>query len=580
MAQINENIRYEPDERCPLPIAIGVGFQFVMVALVGMTVITVVIVRGGGGSDGYLTWSLFAALAAGGVATVIQAARVWRFGAGYVLIMGPSPVFAPVCITALSGGGPAMMASLIVVSALFQFVLVARLSLLRRVITPVVSGIVLMMASFAVMTSVFDMAGDVPDGISPSAAPIIAAVTLAVVVAMTFRAPRPLQQWTPLIAIAIGWAVAAGLGLDDIQSVIDAPWIGIPNTAEWHGFHLTPNAEFLSFLPAFIVVALVSSIKAIGDGAAIQQVSHRRQRATDFRAVQGAVNGEGLGNLLCGIAGTVANTVYPSSVGSVSLTGNAARSVGVCAGIIMVAIALLPKSLALLLAIPNPVAAAYMTAIFGLIFIQGARTIFQDGLDARKVIIAGVAFWVGVGFQNQWIFPDLLEDGIWGTLLGNGLTSGGIAAILMTALMELTSARRGRLNTKLQLAAIPEIDAFLREFAAKTGWNEASTERLISAGEEALSSLLPHDDEQKAEDPQRLIISVQRATDGTIEMEFITTSDEENLQDRLAYLHEQPEIPDEREISFRLLRHYASSVQHHKYHDVDVITVQVKETTR
>ena len=40
-------------------------------------------------------------------------------------------------------------------------------------------------------------------------------------------------------------------------------------------------------------------------------------------------------------------------------------------------------------------------------------------------------------------------------------------------------------------------------------------------------------------------------------------------------MNEQPEIQDEHEISFRLLRHYASSVQHHKYHDIDIITVQV-----
>ncbi len=580
MAQINENLHYEPDERCPLPIAIGVGFQFVMVALVSIAVTMAIIVRGGGESEGYLTWSLFAMLAVGGVATVIQAARIWRFGAGYVLIMGPSTSLIPVCIAALLIGGPAMMATLVVISALFKFILVARLSLLRRIITPVVSGTVLMLSAFVVMQYIFDMTMDVPDGISPMAAPVAAAATLAAIVALTFRAPRALQQWLPLITITIGWAVAAGFGLYDFQSIIDAPWFGIPHTEEWPGFHLALDAELLSLLPAFLVIALSDSVKSVGDGVAIQQVSHRRQRAPDFRSVQGTVNCEGLGDLLCGLAGTAANTVFTSSAGSVSLTGNAARSVGVCAGIILVAIGLLPKLLALLLAIPNPVAAAYMIAIFALIFVQGVRTVTQDGLDTRKAIIVGVAFWIGVGFHNQWIFPDLLADGIWGTLLGNGLTSGGIAAILMTALMELTSARRGRLNTKLELATIPELDAFLREFAAKTGWNEASTERLISAGEEALSSLLPHDDEQEAEDPQRLIINVRQA-EGTIDMELITTSeDEENLQDRLTYLHDQSEIQDEREISFRLLRHYASSVQHHKYHDVDVITVQVKETTR
>ena len=52
--------------------------------------------------------------------------------------------------------------------------------------------------------------------------------------------------------------------------------------------------------------------------------------------------------------------------------------------------------------------------------------------------------------------------------------------------------------------------------------------------------------------------------------------DEDNLEDRLAYLSEQAETPEEHEISFRLLRHYASSVRHRKYHGIDIVAVQVE----
>ena len=61
-----------------------------------------------------------------------------------------------------------------------------------------------------------------------------------------------------------------------------------------------------------------------------------------------------------------------------------------------------------------------------------------------------------------------------------------------------------------------------------------------------------------------------------MELEFLATTAGENLEDRLAYLSEQPEIIDEHEISFRLLRHYASAVRHQKYHDLDIIAVQVE----
>ena len=60
-----------------------------------------------------------------------------------------------------------------------------------------------------------------------------------------------------------------------------------------------------------------------------------------------------------------------------------------------------------------------------------------------------------------------------------------------------------------------------------------------------------------------------------VELEFMATFDEENLEDRVSYLSEQTERLDEGEISFRLLRHYASSVRHRKYHGIDIVTVQV-----
>ena len=63
---------------------------------------------------------------------------------------------------------------------------------------------------------------------------------------------------------------------------------------------------------------------------------------------------------------------------------------------------------------------------------------------------------------------------------------------------------------------------------------------------------------------------------GKITLEFMAASDEENLEDRLAYLSEESTIEDERDISFRLLRHYASSVQHRKYHNIDIVTVEVE----
>ena len=78
-------------------------------------------------------------------------------------------------------------------------------------------------------------------------------------------------------------------------------------------------------------------------------------------------------------------------------------------------------------------------------------------------------------------------------------------------------------------------------------------------------------------DKQRLLVISVRIEDDEAELEFLSGYDENNnLEDNLAYLTEQVEVMDESEISFRLLRHYASSVHHQKYHNIDVITVRVE----
>ena len=303
------------------------------------------------------------------------------------------------------------MASLIVVSSLFQFALAARLSLLRRIFTPVVAGTVIMLIAATVMPIVFDSLTDVPEGTSRAAAPVASAATLAVVAGLVLRAPPALRLWSPVIGIVVGCAVSAPFGLFDVQAILNAQWVGAPFRS-WPGFDVTPGVEFWALLPAFVVVTLVGAIETIGDGVAIQRVSQRRPRATDFRVVQGALNADGVGNLLSGILGTLPNTTYSSSISLAEVTGIGARRVGIIIGAIFVVLAFFPKVAALLIAIPPPVVAAYITVLLGLLFVQGMKIIIQDGVDHRKAAVAGLAFWIGVGFQNQWIFPDLLGEGI------------------------------------------------------------------------------------------------------------------------------------------------------------------------
>ena len=588
--ETNPNIRYEPDENPPILVAIGAGVQAALLNLGGVVIGAVIVFRIAGQPESYIPWAIFAALIVSGISTFLQAARVWRIGSGYTLVMGTSGAFIAVCVTALVQGGPATMASLIVVSSLFQFLLASRLSLLRRIFTPVVSGTVIMLIAVAVLPIIFGTLTDIPEGSSPVVAAIAALSTLVVIAALVMRAPPSLRLWSPLIGIVVGCLVAAPFGMYDTQAVLQAPWIGVP-IGSWQGVNLSLGVEFWALLPAFVVVTLVGAIETVGDSVAVQQVSRRSPRATDFRVVQGALNADGVGNLLSGLLGTLPNTTYSTSVSLAEVTGIASRRIGIIIAVIFAALAFFPKATALLIAIPAPVAAAYITVLLALLFVQGMRMIIQDGVDHRKAAVVGVAFWLGAGFQSQAIFSDLLS-GFWEVLLSNGMTAGAIVAIVMMLFMDLTGARRRRISAELNADALPQIDAFLRDFANRRHWNEASANRLAAAGEETLAVLLQETtagetdaidadadtDANAARAPgaaaRRLTVSA-RPDDRSIELEFVTALEGENMEDRLSYLAELPPVPDEHEISHRLLLHHASSVRHQKYHGIDVITIIV-----
>ena len=566
-------VRFEPTENPGLPVTVGLALQYCVLTL-GPIVLTVAIVaRTAGQSELFLSWAACAALLVSGIVTMVQAGRLGRIGAGYILLMGTSGAFIAVSVTALVQGGPALLATLVAASAIFQFLLAARLSLLRRIITPTVAGTVIMLIAVTVMPLVLDLIERVPEGAVPAAGPVTAAVTLAVTMVIVLRAAGAMRLWGPVIGIVAGSVVAGFFGLFSWDAVAVAPWFGLP-LAGWPGFDFSFGPVFWALLPAFVFVTLVGAIETIGDAVAVQRVSWRDRRATDFRGVQGAVMADGLGNFLSGLMATVPNTTYSSSVAIVEITGVAARRVGVAIGVGFCVLALLPKGVAVILSIPDAIIGTYVIVLIAILFVLGMRIVVGDSMNYRKAAIVGVSFWVGYGFQSGGLFVDQMSP-FFAEMLGNGMTSGGLTALALSVFLELVGPRRKRLMTTLEVGSLPEIRAFVERAAARAGWDGDMLRRTQLASEEALVSLMG--EEGSADGPARRLRLSLRSQRAAAELEFLAVSGEGNLEDRLALCGEQSvEIDARQDFSLRLLRHLAASVRHHKYHDTDILTVRVE----
>ena len=562
-------VLYEPDDRPPAAMTISLGTQYAFFALGGIIMVPLLIFRAAEAPADELTWAVFASIFVCGLVTMTLALRVWRFGAGYILMTNTTGTAIAVGVDAVAAGGAALLASLVLVCSLLQFALSFRLSLLRRVVTPTVSGVVLMLIPVTVMPVVFERLDEVPAGAAASA--VCALATVVAIAGIMVKGGAKLRPWAPMVGLGLGSATSVAFGLYDTEGVLAAGWIGIPQNAPELRFDF--GADFFRLLPAFLLVFLVCTVRTTSASLAIQGVSWRTPRTVDFRPVQGAVAADAVGNALAGLAGTVPNCVRATTVSLTELTGVAARRVGIAAGSVLLLVAFLPKIPALVIAVPGPVIAGYITVVTATIFTLGMKMIVADGLDVQRTLVVALSFWIGVGCEYGLIFPEIIPHLV-GGLMSSGLTAGGLAAIALSAVFELTAARRRRLETELGVGALPAIRTFLTGFAANNGWGEATAERFAAAAEETLLTL--ERDEGGPTEVRRRLLVVAYREGGDAMLEFIAGGGDENIEDRLALLKEgSTGDAVERDISLRLLRHLAEEVRHRQYHDADSISVRV-----
>ena len=550
-----------------------------MIATATLLVTPVVVAQAADLGDGYVNWMVFASLVVVGVSTLIQTRRIGPVGAGIVLPMFTAAFAIPFCITAVVDGGPATLTTLVVVSALIQLAVSRWLFILRRIVTPIVGGTVMMILSITLASVVFKLLDDTTAE-DPVGGTLTAFVTLVIVAALALRGSAMLRLWGPLIGIVGGCIAAAVFGIYDVTRVAEAPWIGLPS--EWPGFAVEFGVPFWTLLPSFLFMGVIIAIQTNGASITAQHASFRGDKAVDFRGVQGALAGTGVSNALAGIAGTVPNGINPAGASFMQTTGVASRHIGYVIGLTFLILPLVPKASGLLSTIPGPVMTGYLVLITGTLFADGAKTVIQSEPNSQKLVVAGMCFWIGAAFQFRLFdIPDL--NPILNGLMKSGITTGGFAAVAMILYLELTNPRRMRFRSKLDIDSLPELNEFIAKFASNRRWNDAMRDRLMAVAEETLLTLSPLDLEMTLDEPdepeeERMLVVVASSEGDVAELEFIGGEGGQNIEDRVRQLQDfDDESIIENELSLQLLQNYASSVSHQQFHGTDIITVSVEQ---
>ena len=572
-AQGRSEIDYEPDEKCPPLVAITSAVQIFIPNTISLVMLAALVVLASGESDAYLSWMTFTVLAVTGASMILQTLQLRYLGSGRLIVTNFNVPFLAVCALALQVGGPSLLASLTVASTLVQSVLTLRLASLRRIFTPTVSGVVVMLVAVSAVPFIISRAVVPPEGESTVRFLAPGMVALAAGVLISLQDTPAWRMWVLPATVAVGLTVAVPLGYYETDIIAGTPWLRLPHLG-WPGLDLTLGADFWTLLPVFVFVNLTAFMKAVGDLSVIHRASYRDQAAIDFRTVQGGLNVYGLGTLLSGLLGTLPVAApWAATAVYIGFTGVAARSVGIYLGLLTMVVASFSKLLAILVAIPSQVVGAVYIIIFGMLFIEGARTAFAGQFDQKKATITGVSMVLGLSAA---VLSGFFE-GTPSHLVGNSIVIGGMVAVGMTAFTELSGLRAKKLRTELSESSLPAVDGFLCDFADRHSWTEEGRNRLRLVGEEVMLNLFNEEDDGAVEQKRRLVATI-RPESGSAELEIVVASDDAiqgNIENRMAYLGQDQALEDEQQMSVRILRHYASSVHHRKYYGIDIISCRV-----
>ncbi len=291
-----------------------------------------------------------------------------------------SPVFAVLAHPEL-GGYAAAQGGFIAFGLFFvlvsQVVRVAGTRWLDVVFPPAAMGAIVAVIGLELAPVATSMAGLTGDGAAQpgrGTAVAVAMVTLAVTVLGSVLFRGFLGVIPVLIGVVAGYAAALAAGIVDLSPVAAAPWLEVPTL---YAPTFSPQA-ILMILPAGLVVLaehvghLVVTGNVVGRDFVKDPGLHR------------SLLGDGLSNVLSGLAGATPNTTYGENIGVLAITRVFSTWVIGGAAVLAVVISFVGKLAAAIRSIPTPVMGGVCILLFGVIAAAGIRMLVEKKVDYTK----------------------------------------------------------------------------------------------------------------------------------------------------------------------------------------------------
>ncbi|WP_456094977.1 nucleobase:cation symporter-2 family protein [Paraprevotella xylaniphila] len=379
-----------------------------------------------------VSMSLFAS----GVSTFIQCKRIGGIGTGLLCIQGTSFSFiGPIISAGLTGGLPVIFGACMAASTV-EMLISRLLKYTRKIITPLVSGIVVTLIGMSLIKVGITACGGgavaKSNGTFGSFEHVgLAALVLLLIIFFNRSSNRYLRMSSIVIGLVIGYAVAWCMGLVDFSSVQSYGGFNIP----------VPFKYGLSFdWSAFIalgLVYLITAIEAYGDITANSLISGEPVEGKTFvKRASGGILADGFNSMLAGVFNSFPNSVSAQNNGMIQLTGVASRYVGYYIAGFLVLLGLFPAVGLVFSLMPEPVLGGATLLMFGTVASAGIRIIAAQTIDRKATLVMALSFSLGLSVE---LVPEILSQlpETVRNIFSSGITTGGVTAILANALIRI-----------------------------------------------------------------------------------------------------------------------------------------------
>ncbi|EGR1450576.1 uracil-xanthine permease [Vibrio cholerae] len=434
---------YQLNDRPPLPQTLFAALQHLLAMFVAVITPSLIICQSLGVPADQTNTIISMSLFASGLSSFIQIRTFGPIGSGLLSIQGTSFNFLGPIIgagLALKAGGAdieTMMAAIfgtILVASSAEILLSRVLQFAQRVITPLVSGIVVTLIGLTlVQVGLISMGGGyaaMADGSFGSLDKLALAGTVLAIIVLLNRAHNPYVRVASIvIAMLVGYVMAYLMGMVNTDNLAQTQLIALPIPMQYGlGF------DWSLFIP-LVLIFLITALEAIGDITATSEVSDEPVKGPVYmKRIKGGVLADGLNSALAAVFNSFPNSTFSQNNGVILLTGVASRYVGYFIAGMLVLLGLFPGVASFVQLIPEPVLGGATIVMFGTIAAAGVRIISRVDLDRRAILIMALSFSMGLGIAQKpeilQFMPEFIKN-----LFSSGVAAGGITAIVLNLLL-------------------------------------------------------------------------------------------------------------------------------------------------